>query len=177
MDGHSGDHQILNLEMIFKEPIRVFTNVEDLIKHFEKLELVAYKCPQGKLTIGWGHTDGVYEGMKITVEQAKKFLKDDIAIAKASLKRLIKVPLTEQQEIALISWVFNIGETKLKDCDLVKLINSGHCIDCALNLELLLWRNMTVKEGNVEIKKMLLGLFFRRACELATSRGKRTCSC
>ena len=33
-----------------------FSNILDLIKHFEGLNLKAYKCPAGKLTIGYGHT-------------------------------------------------------------------------------------------------------------------------
>ena len=37
---------------------------------FEGLKLKAYRCPSGVLTIGYGHTKGVYEGMQITKEQA-----------------------------------------------------------------------------------------------------------
>ena len=34
----------------------------DLIKSFEGCRLSAYKCPAGVWTIGYGHTQGVYEG-------------------------------------------------------------------------------------------------------------------
>ena len=36
------------------------------IKEFEGCSLTAYKCPAGKLTIGYGHTKGVKNGQKIT---------------------------------------------------------------------------------------------------------------
>ena len=37
----------------------------NLIKSFEGLRYEAYLCPSGVYTIGWGHTKGVTEGMKI----------------------------------------------------------------------------------------------------------------
>lgn len=36
------------------------------IKEFEGCSLTAYKCPAGKMTIGYGHTKGVKNGQKIT---------------------------------------------------------------------------------------------------------------
>ena len=35
-----------------------------LIKKFEGCELEAYKCAAGVLTIGYGHTKGVTQGMR-----------------------------------------------------------------------------------------------------------------
>lgn len=42
----------------------------ELIKRFEGCKLTAYKCSAGVWTIGYGHTQGVYEGKKITEEEA-----------------------------------------------------------------------------------------------------------
>ena len=41
----------------------------NLIKEFEGLRLVAYKCPAGVWTIGYGHTYNVKEGDVITQGQ------------------------------------------------------------------------------------------------------------
>ena len=38
----------------------------DLIKHFEGCELESYLCSAGVLTIGYGTTKNVVDGMKIT---------------------------------------------------------------------------------------------------------------
>ena len=48
------------------------------IKQFEGCKLIAYKCPAGILTIGYGHTANVTSGMKITYVQANNFIKSDI---------------------------------------------------------------------------------------------------
>ena len=46
-----------------------------LIKKFEGLRLKAYKCSANVLTIGYGHTGGVKETDKITLEEADSLLK------------------------------------------------------------------------------------------------------
>ena len=45
-----------------------------LIKKFEGCKLEAYKCAAGVWTIGYGSTDGVNEGMKISQERADMLL-------------------------------------------------------------------------------------------------------
>ena len=50
-----------------------------LIKKFEGCELEAYKCAAGVLTIGYGHTKGVTEGMQITKAQADEMLVEELA--------------------------------------------------------------------------------------------------
>lgn len=80
----------------------------ELIKEFEQLRLEAYLCPAGVWTIGWGHTKGVKQGMKITEEQAEELLREDMQEAIRAVERL-GVDLTENQYNALVSFVFNIG--------------------------------------------------------------------
>ena len=50
----------------------------NLIKQFEGCRLEAYKCPAGVWTIGYGHTEGVYQGQKITQAQADEYLRADL---------------------------------------------------------------------------------------------------
>ena len=50
-----------------------------LIKQFEGCRLIAYQCSAGVWTIGYGHTVGVYNGMKITQKKAEAYLLQDIA--------------------------------------------------------------------------------------------------
>ena len=45
-----------------------------LIKESEGCSLKAYKCPAGVVTIGWGQTKGIKEGMVWTQQQADEDL-------------------------------------------------------------------------------------------------------
>lgn len=81
-----------------------------LIKSFEGCHLTAYICPAGKVTIGYGHTKGVFLGMVITQAQADAFLKDDCAKAEANVMSFDKKYSWTQNEFdALVSFAYNIG--------------------------------------------------------------------
>ena len=93
------------------------------IKGFEKLELKAYKCPAGVLTIGYGHTRGVKEGQVITEAQADVLLKGDVLLVEKSINDL-GLTLTQGQFDALVSFCFNLGRTKLLNSTLfVKILD------------------------------------------------------
>lgn len=80
----------------------------DLIKRFESLRLDAYLCPARVWTIGWGHTEGVREGLRITEDLAEQFLRRDVTQVDRGLARVIEVPLTQGQHDALVSLCFNL---------------------------------------------------------------------
>lgn len=80
----------------------------NLIRKFEGCRLEAYTCPAGRLTIGYGHTQGVYAGMHITPKIADEFLKSDLAEFENQLNGL-HLHLTENQFSALISFIYNLG--------------------------------------------------------------------
>ncbi len=97
----------------------------DLIKGYEQLALSAYVCPAGKLTIGWGHTDGVRAGQKISREMAEEFFMADLSKAGRAVENLVTVPLTDNQFAALTSFVFNLGPAPLAASTLLRLLNAG----------------------------------------------------
>lgn len=93
-----------------------------LIKRFEGCRLTAYKCSAGVWTIGYGHTSGVYAGMRITQAQAEAFFQADCRKFGSYVNNPAYVPQTEQlnqnQFDALVSFVFNLGPKWLKSlCD------------------------------------------------------------
>ena len=92
-----------------------------LIKSFEQLRLNSYLCPAGVWTIGYGHTEGVSQGMLITEKTADGFLKQDIKKAEDEINR-IDADLTQEQFDALVSFVFNIGTQAFRISTLRKLI-------------------------------------------------------
>ena len=96
-----------------------------IIKQFEGLKLEAYLCPAGIPTIGYGHTRGVKLGQKISAAQAEVFLDHDYEEAEDAVKRLITVPLNDNQLGALTSFVFNLGEGRLLGSTLRRKLNSG----------------------------------------------------
>jgi GH24 family phage-related lysozyme (muramidase) len=108
-----------------------------LLKSFEQLRLQAYddatgrplakgEEPKGVPTIGWGHTRGVKPGDTCTVEEAEAFLQEDLAPACHAVESMVKVPLTDNQFDALVSFVFNVGEEAFHDSTLLRVLNAGH---------------------------------------------------
>lgn len=85
----------------------------DLIKSFESCHLTAYKDPVGIWTIGWGHTDGVKQGDRITQEMADGYLQADLRTAERAVQ--VNVPwATQSQFDALVSFTYNCGSGNLK---------------------------------------------------------------
>ena len=127
-----------------------------LIKSFEQLRLNSYLCPAGVWTIGYGHTDGVNQGMLITEKTADAFLKQDIKKAEDEVNR-IDADLTQEQFDALVSFVFNVGDRAFRVSTLRKLIERNPS-DPKIADEFHRW----VYAGN----KMLPGLVKRREQEI-----------
>jgi len=79
----------------------------------EGQRLVAYRDTNGTLTIGVGRTGlDVGLGLRITPETSRALLLRDLAWATNCVSKNVHVALTEQQWIALVSFVFNEGESK-----------------------------------------------------------------
>ena len=97
----------------------------DLIKRFEGCSLTAYKCPAGRWTIGYGHTNGVEKGQKITKKQAESFLKEDIELYEDGVNKYVSAPLTQNQFDALVSFTYNVGLGAFKTSTLRQKLNAG----------------------------------------------------
>ena len=96
-----------------------------LIKSFEGCRTVAYQDAVGVWTIGYGHTIDVKEGMTITQHQCDVMLEVDIETYENYVKKQVKVSLTQNQFDALVSWVYNLGPTNLRNSTLLKVLNAG----------------------------------------------------
>lgn len=101
------------------------------LKKWEGLRLEAYPDPGSRdgnpWTIGYGHTsDGfmrVAKGLRITQAQAEAALRHDAGEAAVAINNLVKVPLTDNQRGALISFVFNVGIGAFGKSTLLKELN------------------------------------------------------
>ena len=127
----------------------------DLIKHFEGCELESYRCSANVLTIGYGTTKNVVEGMKISQHQAEELLMKDLEEFEEYVEDLIDVPLEQNQFDALVAWTYNLGPTNLKTSTLRKVLNKGAYDDVAEQ----------IKRWNKANGKVLKGLVRRRNAE------------
>lgn len=98
---------------------------EGFVSGWEGERLTAYPCSAGVWTIGFGHTKGVKQGDTCTAEQARAWLLEDLADAQMRLARYINVPVTQNEFIALVSLVFNVGVGNLSRSKLLRKLNSG----------------------------------------------------
>lgn len=81
-----------------------------IIKKYEGCHLVSYRCPAGVWTIGYGHTSGVVQGMKITQAQADAFLRKDLERFEKLVEKYHGTYKWNQNEFdALVSFAYNIG--------------------------------------------------------------------
>ncbi len=141
-----------------------------IIKEYEGLMLTAYQCPAGIWTIGWGHTKGVKEGQRISIDQSLAFLQADVAEVADGVNSLLKVVVTQYQFDALVAFAFNVGldidaDTKaegLGDSRLLELVNARKW--ALASLEFGKW----VFAGH----KRLSGLVARRRDEMLLFQGK-----
>lgn len=84
----------------------------------------AYKDSKGIWTIGVGHTGPhVCEGLAWTDQQIEDAFADDVEWAEDAVNGYVNVPLEQHQFDALVSWVFNIGETGFRRSTGLKLLN------------------------------------------------------
>lgn len=96
-----------------------------LIKEYEGLTLTPYQCAGRVWTIGYGHTRTVRPGMSITPGEAEELLQSDLRLTEKIVRRLVHVPLSDNQFAALVSFAFNVGVGNFERSTLLKLLNRG----------------------------------------------------
>jgi len=138
----------------------------ELIKAHEMLMLEAYLDPVGIPTIGWGHTgtvdhDDVINRRTITETEALSLIRSDLKDTEKGVLRNVRVPLNQNQFNALISFVFNTGETNFSKSTLLKKLNRGQYDE--VPFELSRWVFGTDQDTGEKVR--LNGLVRRRADE------------
>lgn len=93
--------------------------LKEKIKDFEGCKLTAYQDSKGVWTVGFGHTKGVKEGMKITMQQAELFLAQDLSDVVSYVNKQ-NVCKTQGQFDSLVDFAFNLGTGSLGRSTLLK---------------------------------------------------------
>lgn len=117
------------------------------IKESEGFSPNAYLDTGGVPTIGYGHTRGVRIGQTCTPGEAEAWLEADLADAERDVSSLVKVPLTDNQFAALVSFVFNIGSTQFGKSTLLRKLNAGDYASVPVQLSAWVFDNGRVVDG------------------------------
>lgn len=137
----------------------------DLIKEFEGCKLTPYICPAGALTVGYGHVISFKppfsDDMKkpITKQDAERLLREDTLTCVIAIDELVKVPLTENQAAALVSFIFNVGTGAFKKSTLLKLLNRGDYAKASMQFERWVKSNGEILPGLVRRREAERKLF------------------
>ena len=128
----------------------------DIIRKWEGLQLAAYRCPAGVLTIGYGHTGpDVLEGKKIDIFDANILLRQDVRTFEDDVNSAVKVAMSQGMFDALVSFTYNVGGGNLRKSTLLKKLNAGKIGEAAEEF----------KKWNKAKRKVLPGLTARREDE------------
>jgi lysozyme len=127
---------------------------------------------KGTLTIGYGHTTAagapkVYVGMEITKEQADDILSADLAGVEIEVSHLVKVPLTQPQFDALVSFQFNTGWLSHPHCSLLAALNAGNYALADVDFMLYDRASGKVLKGLVARRRAEKAMFMKPAQEMA----------
>lgn len=145
--------------------VRLETSPEGIvfIIQWEGERLRRYLCAAGKPTIGVGHLILPSENIpdEITRDESRRLLKRDLQRFESAVLRLVKVPMTQAQFDALVSFSFNLGAGALKASTLLRLMNAGDYSGAAR--EFPKWN----KAGG----RVIRGLTLRRLAEQAVYQG------
>ena len=133
-----------------------------LIKKFEGLELEAYRCAAGVLTIGYGHTKGVTEGQKITKAEADELLVHELVEYEKAVNDAVTISIDQCMFDALLSRTYKLGPSNLNASTMLKVLNGGDYDGVPAQ----------IKRWNKAGGKVLDGLIRRRTAEALLFEGQ-----
>lgn len=140
---------------------RVSRAAIELIKRFEGYRRNAAQLPDGRWTIGYGHTLTAREGAEVSEPDAEALLVYDLIAVQHAVNESVYAPLSQNQFDALCSFAFNVGLDNFRRSQVLKRLNAGAHVQAACAMEL--WRK-TDFEGE---RIVLDALVRRRASEKA----------
>lgn len=94
-----------------------------IIRESEGLRREAYEAG-GRWYIGYGHA-GAEAGMTISEAEADKLLREDVAGAEAGVRRLVTVPVNENELSAMVSLAYNLGIGGFGRSSVLARLNEG----------------------------------------------------
>lgn len=133
----------------------------ELIKSYEGLRRTAAQAPDGRWTVGYGHTRSAREGATVSAADAEALLLYDVRTVAAAVNGWTFAPLTQNQFDALVAFAFNVGLPAFRTSNVLRRVNEGSHLQAASALDG--WRRAEF-EGEAQV---IDGLVRRRAAEKA----------
>ena len=140
-----------------------------LIEDFEGYRADWYADPVGVRTIGIGWTRELPEGFAAPLShaEARRLLRESAGEYEAAVRRHVDVPLSQPQFDALVSFVYNLGASRLRDSTLRARLNGGDPWGAAAEFDRWVYAGDRVLPGLVRRRAAE-----RRLFESGTSRPK-----
>ncbi|TAJ70510.1 MAG: lysozyme [Phenylobacterium sp.] len=140
---------------------RVSRAAIELIKRFEGYRRHAAQLPDGRWTIGHGHTLTAREGAEVSESDAEALLVYDLISVQHAVNENVYAPLSQNEFDALCSFAFNIGLDNFRRSQVLKRLNAGAAVQAACAMEL--WRKADFEGERIVVDTLVR----RRAAEKA----------
>lgn len=140
---------------------RVSRAAIELIKRFEGYRRHAAQLPDGRWTIGYGHTLTAREGAEVSESDAEALLVYDLISVQHTVNENVYAPLSQNQFDAICSFAFNIGLDNFRRSQVLKRLNAGAAVQAACAMEL--WRKADFEGERIVVDALVR----RRASEKA----------
>ena len=132
-----------------------------LIKQFEGYRPIAAKLPDGRWTLGYGHTLTARGGAEVSEADAEALLFYDLIAVAHAVSEHVYAPLGVNQFDALCSFTFNLGIDAFLGSQMLKRLNAGDTLQAACAMDM--WRRVEFDGERI----VLDALVRRRAVEKA----------
>lgn len=133
----------------------------ELVARFEGYRRKAARLPDGRWTVGYGHTKSAREGVTVSKEDAEALLTYDLLTVAERVSELAYTPLTQNEFDALCAFAFGIGIENFRASGVLRRLNEGAHLQAACAMEL--WRRAQFEGQSIVIDALIR----RRAAEKA----------
>ncbi len=140
---------------------RVSRAAIELIKRFEGYRRASAQLPDGRWTIGYGHTLTAREGAEVSEADAEALLVYDLIAVQHAVNESVLAPISQNEFDALCSFAFNIGLDNFRRSQVLKRLNAGAAVQAACAMEL--WRKADFEGERIVVDALVR----RRAAEKA----------
>ena len=134
----------------------------NFIKKHEGFRSCRYQDAADVWTIGYGHAGWAAKKYKcIKPRFAEKLLRDDLATAERAVNRLVDANLLQHEYDALVSFVYNVGESAFARSTLLKKVNDYNFRGASHEFKKWIYaggkKNKGLRKRRYEERKVFLG--------------------
>jgi lysozyme len=133
----------------------------ELIKRFEGYRMKAAQLPDGRWTLGYGHTLTARAGASVSEQDAEALLLYDLITVAHAVNENVYAPLNQNQFDALVCFAFNIGAENFVRSAVLRRLNEGAPLQAACEMEM--WRKADFEGERIVIDALVR----RRSAEKA----------